>query len=124
MTIENRVSLSDICNKLLKTKSFKDALTVLLNNLDAENLQNLFIQIQESLNGKQFEGMESWKDRNVESDPMFWKDLKAALEEVGTTIEGWIKDDLLNKTAEECEEECKETLEVLTEALNEDPDNS
>ena len=68
--------------------------------------------------------MESWKDHNVESDPMFWKDLKAVLEDVGTTIEGWIKDDLLNKTAEECKEECKETLEVLTEALNEDTDDS
>lgn len=115
ITIEDGDSLSDICNKLLKTKSFKDALPVLLDKLTPQDLKDLFIQIQESLEGKQFEGMESWKDHNVESDPMFWKDFK---EYFNTPIVQWISE---NSSLDNAEWKglCEEILKALTEEPNE-----
>lgn len=117
--IEDGDNYSTICNKLLNIQSFKDVLNILLNSpLNAEQLKQIFTQIGESLNGKQFEGMESWKKHDVEDNPMFWKDFKELL---GDSIKSWINDNSLLSN-EDWRGLCEEILQALLE--EETPDNS
>ena len=117
--IEDGDNYSTICNKLLNIQSFKDVLNILLNSpLNAEQLKQIFTQIGESLNGKQFEGMESWKEHDVEDNPMFWKDFKELL---GDSIKSWINDNSLLSN-EDWRGLCEEILQALLE--EETPDNS